>query len=169
MPEAVHVKALRKICRKRKNGSSVSLPGGMRGIIKDGTLVFEPDTGRADSKKEISDFDMELSPGENLLPCGYRLVLSNGKSEGDATTILDSTALHFPLRARNRREGDKILSGGMHKSVKKLMCDKKLPREIRDSYPIIYDKDGIVLIPKVATRDKAKKQNGDLSVTLYTK
>jgi tRNA(Ile)-lysidine synthase len=69
--------------------------------------------------------------------------------------------------ARNRREGDKILSGGMHKSVKKLMCDKKIPSDERDSLPIICDGDGIILIPSVAIRDKAKNQNGSISVTIY--
>ena len=169
MPEAVHVKALRELCEGGKNGSSVSLPSQMRGIIKDGTLVFEPDTGRIATQKEKIDFEIELSTGENLLPCGYRLVLSSEQSKGVATAVLDSTALTPPLYARNRREGDKILSGGMHKSVKKLMCDKKLPADIRDAFPIICDKEGIVWIPNVAIRDKAKKQNGDLSVTLYTK
>ena len=169
MPEAVHVKALRELCEKGKNGSSVSLPDGIRGTIKDGILVFEPDTGRSDATKEKANFEVELSTGENLLPCGYRLVLSSEPSKGVATAVLDSTALTPPLYARNRREGDKILSGGMHKSVKKLMCDKKLPANIRDAFPIICDKEGIVCIQNVSIRDKAKKQNGDLSVTLYTK
>ena len=168
MPEAVHVKALRKICRKGKNGSSVSLPGNMRGIIRDGVLSFEPDTGRLDAKKEKKDFEISLTPEENILPNGYRLVLASEPPEGGICVTLDESALKFPLYARNRREGDRILSGGMHKSVKKLMCDKKLPAEERDILPILCDGDGIVWIPKVAIRDKAKKQNGDISVTLYT-
>lgn len=167
MPEAVHVKAIRKICRNGKNGSSVSLPGNMRCIIRDGRLSIEPDTGRLDSKKEKKDFEISLTMGENILPSGYRLVLASEPTEGGICLTLDENTLHFPLYARNRCEGDRILSGGMHKSVKKLMCDKKLPAEERDILPLLCDKDGIVWIPKVAIRDKAKKQNGGLSVTIY--
>lgn len=167
MPEAVHVKAIRKICRNGKNGSSVSLPGGMRCIIREGKLSIEPDTGRLDSKKQKKAFEISLTMGENILPNGYRLVLASEPTEGGICVTLDENTLHFPLYARNRCEGDRILSGGMHKSVKKLMCDKKLPAEERNILPIVCDKDGIVWIPKVAIRDKAKKQNGGLSVTIY--
>lgn len=169
MPEAVHVKALREICKKGQNGSSVSLPDNMRGIIKNGVLVFEPDTGRIDALRERPDFDLELSMGENLLPNGYRMVLSNEPTPQDKSSVsLDKNALHFPLRARTRREGDKILSGGMHKSVKKLMCDKKIPADKRSELPVLCDSDGIVWIPSTAIRDKAKKTNGEITVTLYT-
>ena len=168
MLEAVHVEALRKICKKGKNGASVSLPGNIRGIIKEDVLVFETDTGRLDSKKERAELEAELSMGDNLLWDGYRLILSSQPSKGGVCITLDESTLRSPLYARNRREGDRILSGGMHKSVKKLMCDKKLDSEIRDSLPLLCDGDGIVWIPYVAVRDKAKKQNGDISVTLYT-
>lgn len=169
MLEAVHIKALCELCEKGKNGSSVSLPGNMRGMIRDSKLVFEPDTGRLDAKKQVPLFEAELSMGENILPNGDKLVLSSEppKNEGVSVT-LDRSALNFPLSARNRREGDRILSGGMHKSVKKLMCDKKIVKGERDQLPILCDRDGIVWIPRVAIKDKIKKTDGELTVTLYT-
>ena len=48
---------------------------------------------------------------------------------------------------------------GIHKSVKKLMCDKKIPLELREKLPVIYDEDGIVAIPLLATRDGAVSKN----------
>ena len=55
--------------------------------------------------------------------------------------------------------------GGMHKSVKKLMCDKKIPIDLRHRLPIICDDDGIVAIPLVGVKDGAK--GGDLILNFY--
>ncbi len=143
--EAVHVDALRAICEKGKDGSSVSLPHGLRGRIDSGRLVFEKDTGR--EEKESVGYEIKLSPGKNLLPAG------------DVLTLSDSPTY---LVARSRKEGDKILSGGMHKSVKKLMCDKKIPISKRDLLPIVCDSEGILWIPGVALRDGAKNKKENI-------
>ena len=146
--EAVHVEALRELCEKARDGSSISLPCQMRGRIDAGRLIFEKDTGR--EKKDAEAFEVRLSEGENLLPTGDILTLDHCPED---------------LVARSRREGDKILSGGMHKSVKKLMCDKKIPISKRNSLPIVCDESGILMIPGVAVRDgvKIKKENITLS------
>ncbi len=144
--EAVHVNALRSLCEKGKDGSSVSLPFRLRARIDSNSLIFEPDSGR--EKKPDGSFEVKLSVGENILPTGDMITVS--AAEGD-------------LVARSRREGDKILSGGMHKSVKKLMCDKKIPISKRNSLPVVCDKDGILWIPGVAMRDGAKSKNIILS------
>ncbi|MBQ5776287.1 MAG: tRNA lysidine(34) synthetase TilS, partial [Bacteroidaceae bacterium] len=47
------------------------------------------------------------------------------------------------LSTRNRREGDLIRDGGMNKKVKKLLCDKKIPVELRDHLPVVCDGDEI--------------------------
>ena len=146
--EAVHVASLRSLCEKGKDGSSVSLPFCIRARIDGEKLIFEPDTGREEKADE--SFETELASGQNLLP------------SGDIITVAENPP---HLIARSRREGDKILSGGMHKSVKKLMCDKKIPISKRNSLPVICDDEGILWIPGVALRDgaKNKKENTILS------
>ena len=61
--------------------------------------------------------------------------------------------------------------GGMHKSVKKLMCDKKIPLELRSRLPVICDDDGIVAIPLVGIRDgarvKDKENNSCIHFYMY--
>ena len=146
--EAVHVASLHSLCEKGKDGSSVSLPFCIRARIDGEKLIFEPDTGREEKADE--SFETELASGQNLLP------------SGDIITVAENPP---HLIARSRREGDKILSGGMHKSVKKLMCDKKIPISKRNSLPVICDDEGILWIPGVALRDgaKNKKENTILS------
>ena len=69
---------------------------------------------------------------------------------------IESAKIKGSLMARSRRSGDKILVGGVHKSLKKLLNEKKIPLELRSRIPIIYDDSGIVAIPFVAIRDGAR-------------
>ena len=69
---------------------------------------------------------------------------------------IDSVKIKGVLKVRDRRAGDRILENGMHKSVKKLMCDRKIPLELRSRIPVIYDDDGIVAIPFLSVRDGMK-------------
>jgi len=167
MLEAVHVTALRELCEKGRNGSSVSLPDSTRGIIKNGKLVFEPDTGRCDTLRGSEDYEIALTSGENLLPFGYKITVGDRpEADGELSVTLDGYSVAYPLIARNRREGDKILSGGMHKSVKKLMCDKKIPTELRPYLPIICDSNGILWIPGTAVRDGVSSKKGNLKIKI---
>lgn len=158
--EGVHVASLTELCRKGIDGSSVSLPKNLRARIDAGRIVFEKDTGR-ELSPDLS-FEVALSEGENILPTGERVIVSSSPV-ADAKAF----AVSGNLLARSRREGDKILSGGMHKSVKKLMCDKKVPISRRVTLPIICDDGGILWIPEVAARDGAVQKNGSVYVAYY--
>jgi tRNA(Ile)-lysidine synthase len=51
---------------------------------------------------------------------------------------LDLDALEFPLKIRNRREGDRILlKGGGRKKLKSLFIDDKVPPPIRERIPVL--------------------------------
>ena len=65
----------------------------------------------------------------------------------------DSDKICGGLIARERRPQDKIRVNGMSKSVKKLLCDKKIPLEVRYRLPMICDDNGIAAVPLAATRD----------------
>ncbi len=158
--EGVHVASLTELCRKATNGSSASLPRNLRARIDAERIVFEKDTGRETSPDR--SFEVALTEGENILPTGERIIMSKSPI-ADATAFIASG----DLIARSRREGDKILSGGIHKSIKKLMCDKKVPISRRSILPIICDDSGILWIPEVAARDGAMQKNGSLYVAYY--
>ena len=57
---------------------------------------------------------------------------------------IDFDNIKGELLARNRLPGDKIRMGGMSKSVKKLMCDKKIPLDLRSRIPMTCDGNGII-------------------------
>ena len=108
---------------------------------------------------------MRLNEGQTDLPGGFSLFLTNNVNVAENVyNSITSASIPFDtingtLFARNRREGDRIRLGGMHRSVKKLMCDKKIPLRERDVLPIICDDDGILFIPGVGIRDPREKNS----------
>lgn len=54
---------------------------------------------------------------------------------------------------RVRQPGDRILTCGMHKEVRRLFSDVRIPPGERDSYPLLCDGNGILAIPGIAVRD----------------
>jgi hypothetical protein len=56
----------------------------------------------------------------------------------------------------------------MTKSLKKLLCEKKIPLELRARLPIICDSDGTLAVPFVAIRDgMGADQNSDRAMAIH--
>lgn len=68
---------------------------------------------------------------------------------------------------RCRKAGDKLLCGGKHKKLKKLLCDSKIPLRIRNSLPIFCDECGILWVPTVAVRDNTAGKTNDYIMYLF--
>jgi tRNA(Ile)-lysidine synthetase-like protein len=58
---------------------------------------------------------------------------------------------------RNRRAGDRILSGKCHKVVRKLPAMAALPPKVRERMPLLCDDEGVFAVPFGPLRDGAKK------------
>ena len=150
----VHVNALVRLCQGAIPHSSLSLPGGAI-VIEEGRLI------RKSNALLPSDWEFTLQNGENLLPDGSILLLcQNSDADPQKYTayqqniykLLINATLNFAtiegtVTVRSRRAGDRILSGGIHRSVKKLFCDCKIPLAERPYTPIVCDDKGILCIP----------------------
>lgn len=154
-----HVSAILRLCAERREHSSLSLPGNVYACIEGGRLFL---TREAPVKDAAVEFYTELKPGENYISqTNTEIVI--GRTQNKINIYkksiqfhLDSATINGALIARSRAPGDRILSGGMHKSVKKLLCDKKVPLELRRRLPVICDADGIVAVPFVGVRDGSR-------------
>ena len=156
--EATHVDALVQLAERAIAHSSISLPHGFEGVIEQGSLLI-----RISSERErVEDYKILLFDGLNTISqTKSEIFIGNShdsKNVYKKETILyiDFATIEGELYARPRKAGDKIRSNGMSKSVKKLMCDKKIPIEWRDRLPMICDANGIVAIPFVCVRDGAR-------------
>lgn len=158
--ETVHIKSILKLADEGVPHSSISLPDKKRAVIDNGRLFFEDDTKEAPTEYT----EIQLREGENPFFHSVLLISSQNerniyKSEIQATIASDK--IIGSLVARNRQSGDKIFLRGMHRSVKKLMCDAKIPARLRDKLPIVCDSDGIVFIPYIGVRDGMSAKNSE--------
>jgi tRNA(Ile)-lysidine synthase len=121
------------------------------------------------------------------MPSPFELHLTAGTPTGlpDGTTISVSSAGTEPQRAagcrqlfqlptggdpefvvRTRRRGERIRPLGLpyEKKLKSLLIDRKIPREIRDSIPLLFWQDRIVWVAGVALADdfKVTDSGGDV-------
>lgn len=157
-----HIEAIIALCKRGEPHARLSLPCSLYATIENDTLCFtsspmintvsEPYFAELyDGNNYISQINCEIVIGQTQKPINiYKKSIKFG---------IDSAKINGALYARPRCEGDKILVGNMHKSVKKLLCDKKIPLDIRSRLPMICDDDGIVAIPFVAMTEKCNQKN----------
>ena len=172
-PAEVHVLDVLSLAKNAVPHSRISLPMGFSAVIEDGYLYLEKN-GMEDSPPPL---DVRLSMGENVILGGEMTVFIEDRknsinSHGNATNIYKNSTSDFisldtmenGLFVRRKKDGDKILTSGMHKRLKKLFCERKIPLKLRSNLPVFCTRDEIVWVPYVASRDNDKK---DLKITLY--
>ncbi len=165
--EAVHIEAIEELCRKAKSFSRVSLPASMCARIENGALRFLPDDK---SEKTTENYEISLRMGKN--PITRHIILyvteQNDKNIYKSATriILNSDKIIGELVARPRRAGDKILMNGMHRDLRKLMNEKKLPPELRSALPVISDDEGVLFVPYIGARDGARGGQHNICIEL---
>ena len=170
--EAVHLDSIRRLCKAARAHSVLNLPCQVDARIEQGRLYVEK---RGQTALSPADFEYLLSDGINLISeINTEIIIGNSQSpkniyKKSILLYLDSDKICGSLKARNRQAGDKIRSCGMSKSVKKLLCDKKIPLDVRYRLPILCDDMGIVAVPLCCVRDGAehkRKDNSDSRVCI---
>ncbi len=162
---------------------SVSFPDEFFVKIYKGKLKFVK-IDRTKSCDECSFFE-KLNEGKTFFENSpYALYITFDQSE-KALQILEkdefvykkvtTNYLYFDtipqcLYVRNRRAGDKITSGKMNKSLKRLLNMSRYNEWERNALPIVCDEKEILLVPDVALCDNCKKNDNKkviASVSLY--
>lgn len=175
--EEVHIDAILDLIRAKKSGY-ISLPSKIRARISDGKFSFEAE---GDEKRIPLDYSTSISEGLTFIDrTPYAVALQNSSLDEKITQNGENYRLYAQayvkgldqraLTAGSRREGEVILDGGMHKKLKKLMCDKKLPQDMR-SVPIIREGNEAIYVPNCAVSDraKAKERNAEYVIGVYVK
>ena len=174
--ELVHIDDIIRLCERAVPHSALSLPSKMRAKIEDGQLKIMKQSGVSHGAPE--SFDVEAAEGNNFVSqINAEIIIGNTQRQiniykKSIQMTIDSAKIKGMLSLRSRREGDRILMGGMHKSLKKLMCDKKIPLDERYRLPVICDGEEIAAVPFVGVSDtyRAKKDTdtqNTLSIQFY--
>lgn len=165
--EQVHVSDILRLCEKCVPHSKIQLPAFIDARIENGRLYFEK---RCELPSQSEDFCLTLSDGANDIPKINATILMGDSqicesiSQNSTILNLNSSKICGTLVARRRAASDKIMVNGVNKSIKKLLCDKKIPLEIRYRLPVICDDEGVIAVPFLASADRVRAKNGDLKL-----
>jgi tRNA(Ile)-lysidine synthase len=153
---------------KKAKPSKICLPCQVTAYREQNRLLFMP-TYRVPKSENSPFYCRRLHMGCNEIPESDSLLyIWNQPEEHEEKSIkekqiiyklfihrtFDSVTINTDdLYVRCRQEGDCIRYGGMSRSLKKLFCDHKIPKEERNVLPIVTDSQGILWVPGFPPRD----------------
>ncbi len=79
-------------------------------------------------------------------------IINDTPEDGNNICRLNSKKINLPLSIRNRKPGDTIEQLGLNgrKKIKEIFIENKIPKHLRDTYPLLVDaKDQIIWIPNI--------------------
>ena len=127
MLERPHLEAVFALCRSKDPSAQTHLPGS-RACRRYGTLLLTVE-----------------APEEAPAPCTVRPGETVGFGPWEVT-LLPVEGECPPLTLRSRLPGDMIAMPYGSKSVKKLLIEKKVPKELRETIPILCDRENILAV-----------------------
>ncbi len=157
-----------RLIERWETGKMVNLEGGITFKIEHSYCSFI----KTEETRPCS-FSQPLTHGINIIGntgiavCINCAVNKSGYAE-TGRVRLDSSKLKGALYVRNKQEGDRVISLGHTKKLKRVLSDRHIPFHIRSTLPVICDEAGIVAIPGIIARDGAFAKNGDLEIITYS-
>lgn len=150
--ERTHIEALRDLIAKGRKDFCVMLGNGYSAVAFQDSLLL-----KKGKLPEATSFCISFEIGTAWLDEGrIRLEIEKINNLSTANTInLNETSviINDTLYFRSRKEGDTILRGGMHRKLRKLWNEAKIPSVLRDRLPVLCDCEGIVWAPFAGQRD----------------
>jgi len=165
-----HFKTLCSLLNRYEQGKIIEISNGFCFEIQKKRVVFT----KHERQLPGIEYQIELSDGENVLPFALgtlslcRTECTSAKNINKKSLIikLDSDKISGRLSARNLCRGDRIQMYGMHKSIKKMLCDSGIPKEHRQNIPIVCDDEEIVWVPFLGLCDKVRNETPKNVTTL---
>ena len=159
--ELVHIDDIIHLINENISGDMINLPKGIRAIKSYATLLLTGEKSRDLETKNIN------APGEVILDeKGLSLIsqLSDKSIEikDQNTSVFDYDSLTAPLQVRKRREGDFFYPAGFgrRKKLQDFFVDEKVPRELRDSVPVVVCGEDIIWIAGYRADERFRAKEG---------
>jgi tRNA(Ile)-lysidine synthase len=159
-PVPIGIDRMREIERLAARGgsSSTDLGGGLRAVMEYGVVRFQREQEAA-----VAEPSALVVPGQ----CRFGLwdvVCEPGPAPGDGgigsldEPLLDAGPLAGTLTVRAWREGDRMRPLGLRgsKSLQDLFSDRKVPRSLRRSLPVVVSGEDIAWVAGVAVSEDFK-------------
>lgn len=141
----IHIENVLKLIHTQKSYQEISLPNNWKAKKRYNELKVEKDVKESYKVIELND-SVCFSNGDSIKK------LESSDEKNNYVIRLNSKELVFPLEIRHRNYNSKIevKNDQGHQKVNRIFIDKKIPKDKRDSWPILVDQTGQVLwIPGV--------------------
>ncbi len=147
-----HVSAALHLCRQAKPSGEISLPGNWR-LVKENTLVvWQIKTTSCPPGSEYVLFEeegtctfLDWTFAWTTVPATH---WDNSSGNFPGVVLMDYQRLHFPLKLRTFRPGDRFQPLGMSgsKKLQDFFVDEKIPRSRRPCIPLLLSGEEIIWI-----------------------
>jgi tRNA(Ile)-lysidine synthase len=130
------------------SGRSLALPGGRVAHVRFDEIRVAPRT------KSAPPFVYALPvPGRVELPGGLAVEAADGLPGGEAVRV--AVPADAELVVRTRRSGDRVLWHGREVAFKRVLLERRIPAEERDSLPVVAAGSRILWFPGAALEGRA--------------
>jgi len=153
-----------KVLESKKDNACINLPNGYIFGKEYDKLIFK----KIESYVDSIDYTLE----KDYIGTDFDICFSKTYDKSNDSIALNSDDIVLPLKVRNRHDGDymEVLNLGGKKKVSDIFIEAKIPKEKRNSYPIVTDANNIVLwIPKIKKSKFAKANNEKYDIILSCK
>ena len=140
-----NIKDIIKLINNKKPNLSINLPHN---------IICQKEYQKLKIKKEnykTSHYKIKIKKETSINNFTIKLI-NKTTEDGNNICRLNSNNIALPLYIRTRKDGDYIEVKGLNgkKKIKKIFIDKKIPKTLRDSYPLLVDSnDNILWIPNI--------------------
>ncbi len=158
-----HVKLIMDLIDSNRANSKVCLPRG---------VVFNKSYDIVNIVNDVKDtisFEIEIDKLVTL-PNGHKIeMVSEEESNNNYVARIDSSEVVLPLYVRMRKYGDKMMLKKIdgYRKLKDIFIDLKVPKDARDSWPVVVDSTGkIIWLPGLKKSKFTKLKNESYDIIL---
>ena len=151
-----HLELIRDIANSKKANAEINLPL-KKTLVKEYNLLYFNHNLKKESKEYILEKVIKWSQSESILK-----MTEDTQEKSNYILRLDSKEITLPLKVRTRRVGDTLQIKNLKgtKKVKDIFINEKVPKDKRETWPIVVDaKDTILWVPGLKKTNFDKKNN----------
>lgn len=161
-----HLEDIIKLSTNNKPNSSINLPNNYIAIKTYNYIKIKKKDESLNNNYKI-EFHNELKINNITIK-----KVDNIDTDGNDVCRLNSKNITFPIYIRNKKNGDYVSVLGLNgkKKLSDIFIENKIPKELRNSYPVLVDaNDNILWIPNIKKTKYNVKNNEfyDIILTSY--
>ena len=139
--------------KNRNNNKSYDLKNNLKIISEYNSIyVHKIEKKCYNDKIELIIDEVDITKVYTFHQSNFLITTTNNSSE------VGFNKEDLPLIVTTKRDGDRIQRGKVSKKLSRLFIDEKIPKELRDTLPVIRNKDGILGVLGINTKVNKNKK-----------